>query len=121
MMGGTEMRICALLIAATVACILADAAQNAARAPFAAPVRVQSAPDPPGTIDGAKNPELIPDLDAYRLFFMAIAEPSGATTRQLARLRGKLACLNLSDRDFNTVVAILAEFDTNKKILNSRL
>jgi len=38
-------------------------------------------PDPPGTIDGAKNPELIPAEVALRMIVLAIAEPSDATTR----------------------------------------
>ena len=35
-------------------------------------------PDPPGTIDGSKNPELIPDNIAYELFYRTICNnPNG--------------------------------------------
>ena len=67
-------------------------------------------PDPPGTIDGAKNPELIPDEVAYRMLFLGIAEPEDATEPQKARARGKIASAGLSEDDTEAFLRLLAEF-----------
>jgi len=40
--------------------------------------------DPPGTIDGAVNPDLIPDVVAFRLFLGALAEGPGTSAAQPA-------------------------------------
>ena len=45
----------------------------------AGPPQAAQSVDPPGTIDGAKNPELIPDDVAYRVVLLALAEPESAT------------------------------------------
>ena len=67
-------------------------------------------PDPPGTIDGAKNPELIPDSVARRLFFSVVSEPTGASKEQLARQRDKLRAANLSDEEVSSVSTCSATF-----------
>ena len=78
-------------------------------APAAAQVPTPQ-PDPPGTIDGRKNPELIPDNVAYQLLFLAVAEPWGATDNQKARARNKLAQAILTDGDTDGLLWILSDF-----------
>jgi hypothetical protein len=67
-------------------------------------------PDPPGTIDGAKNPELIPDEVAYRMLFLAVAEPEDATDEQKARARAKIAAAQLSEEDTQALLSLMADF-----------
>src|SRR5262245_48959152 len=68
-------------------------AQAQQSAPTAArgPGTPQPQLDPPGTIDGAKNPELIPDEVAYRLVLLAFAERENASEAEQARFRAKIA------------------------------
>ena len=56
-------------------------------------------PDPAGTVDGAKTPELIPDHTAYLLIFRAIAEPEDANEFQKARARAKIIRAGLDEND----------------------
>jgi hypothetical protein len=67
-------------------------------------------PDPPGTIDGAKNPELIPDEVAYRMIVLAVAEPPGASAEAKERARAKLNPIGLSEDDAAAFLGLLAEF-----------
>ena len=72
--------------------------------------------DPPGTIDGAKNPELIPDDVAYRVLFLAVAEPENPTEEQLARARAKISRAQLSEEDtaafLNAATQFKAQIDS---------
>jgi hypothetical protein len=68
------------------------------------------APDPPGTIDGAKNPEMIPDGVALRMIVLAVAEPTNAPEEQKERARAKIASIGLSDEDAAAYLALLAQF-----------
>jgi hypothetical protein len=45
--------------------------------------------EPPGTIDGAKNPELIPDAVAWKMLFPAVAEPITAMDSELVQIRAR--------------------------------
>lgn len=78
-------------------------------------------PDPPGTIDGAKNPELIPDAVAYRLLFLAVAEPENATDEQKARARGKMNPAGLSETDVEAFLLLLAQFDQGMTAINAQI
>ncbi len=69
-------------------------------------------PDPPGTIDGAKNPELIPDEVALRMIVLAVAEPADATEEQKERERAKLRPMGFNEDDAATFVGLLSEFRT---------
>jgi hypothetical protein len=71
---------------------------------------VTPVPDPPGTIDGAKNPELIPDEVALRMIVLAVAEPPDATEEQKARAQAKLNPIGLSEEDTIALLALLGEF-----------
>jgi hypothetical protein len=77
--------------------------------PAAAHARLQP-PDPPGTIDGAKNPELIPDDIAYKMLFLSIMEPENPTEAQTARQEAKLRMIGLSQEDEAGFLARLGEF-----------
>lgn len=77
----------------------------------------QQAAPPPATsllpnniIDGAVHPELIPDVVAYRLFFVTVAEPPDASARQLARERAFLRAAGLADADIAPAEQVLANF-----------
>ena len=100
----------------------ARAQQNltpAASAPASAPPQVAQ-PDPPGTIDGAKNPELIPDEVAYRLVLLAMAEPENATDAQKARFQAKVAPAGLDENDIQALFGVLAPFQTQVDSLSAQ-
>lgn len=67
-------------------------------------------PDPPGTIDGAKNPELIPDGEAYQVVFLALAEHENATDAEKARFHAKIAAAGLGNDDEQALFTVLAAF-----------
>ncbi len=67
-------------------------------------------PDAPGTIDGAKNPELIPDEVAYRMLFLAVAEPEDATDEQKARARAKIIEAELNEADTEAFLNLTTDF-----------
>ena len=98
------------------------AQQNPAPAP-SAPGSAQAEvpkPDPPGTIDGAKNPELIPDQVAYRLVLLAIAEPENATDAQKDRFQAKIAPAGLDRDDTQAFFDVLAPFQTQLDALSAQ-
>lgn len=81
------------------------AAASAARAnPQAQPA------NPPGTIDGAKNPELIPDDVAYKMLLLSLMEPADLTDAQKARQEAKLRMIGLTDDDKAGFLAKVGEF-----------
>jgi len=65
---------------------------------------------PPGTIDGAKTPDQIPDVVAYRLFFVSVAVPPSATADKQERQRTYLARIGLGDPDLAALIAKLTDF-----------
>jgi len=95
----------------------AQAQQGLAPVP-SAPATAQ--PDPAGTIDGAKNPELIPDQVAYRLVLLGIAEPENATDAQKARFQAKIAPAGLDVSDTEALLGVLAPFQTQLDGLNAQ-
>jgi len=98
-----------------------QAQQVAARTPGTpAAAQPQTAqPDPPGTIDGAKNPELIPDDVAYRMVLLGIAEPENATDAQKARFQAKIASAGLNGDDTQALLGILGTFQSQLDALNA--
>lgn len=79
--------------------------------PPAAPADSQlTIPDPPGTIDGSKNPELIPDEVAYRVLMIAVAEPEDAAEEQKARARAKMHAAHLNDADLDLFLSTANRF-----------
>lgn len=94
-----------------------------ARATATASATGQASParaDPPGTIDGAKNPELIPDEVAYRLVLLALAEPENPTDAQRARFQTRIASAKLSEEDSKAFLPILGTFQKQLDALNAR-
>jgi hypothetical protein len=65
---------------------------------------------PPDVINGAEHPELIPDLVAYRLFFITVALESSATDGQKARQRAQLMFAGLRDTDLSRAASVLSTF-----------
>jgi len=63
-------------------------------------------------IDGAVHPELIPDLTAYRLWMVAVSRPPAPTDEQVRRQHMQLAKVGLRAADEQTLVAILADFNS---------
>lgn len=95
--------------------LLARFASPPAAAQTTTPVTVKRPvpkPDPPGTINGAVNPELIPDDVAYRLVLEGIAEPQNATDAQKARFRAKMVRAKLGADDEQALFGVLAPFQT---------
>lgn len=80
---------------------------------------------PPGSIDGAVNPEQIPDAVAFRLFFGALAAPptsagptvagaiAGQSPSASLSQRAKLAPASLTEADIGVVLNALKAFSTS--------
>jgi hypothetical protein len=68
-------------------------------------------------IDGAKNPELIPDATAYRLFFVTTADSATATEVEKARHRAHLGGAGLNDVDAQTFVGLMQTFNAEYQTL----
>jgi tRNA-binding EMAP/Myf-like protein len=86
------------------------------------PADTQADPaDPPGTIDGAKNPEMIPDDVALRMIVLAVAEPTNASEEQKQRARAKIASIGLSDEDAAAFLALLAQFQDEVDAVDKRV
>lgn len=70
----------------------------------------QTGQDPPGTIDGAKTPDLIPEDAAWRIFIVSVAEPEHPTPHQLNRMMVKLNRVRLNSSDMGVLMRLLANF-----------
>ena len=71
---------------------------------------LQSASLPTGIVDGAKNPELIPDSAAYRLYFITVSELPNALAEQKNRQRAHLGKIGLKDPDLEALIGTLETF-----------
>jgi hypothetical protein len=74
----------------------------------------------PDLIDGSKHPELIPDLVAYRLFFLVASEPAQATAEQKARQHAQLLTAGLKGDDLQHASSVLATFKAEYSDLVTR-
>jgi hypothetical protein len=63
-------------------------------------------------IDGAKNPELIPDSMAYRLWLIAVSLPPNATEKQQRFQQAHLRKVQLSSADYQEFLLVLTDFKT---------
>lgn len=62
-------------------------------------------------IDGSKNPELISDSTAYRMWLLTVSVPSNPSEQEINAQKAHLAKLHLtSDVDYLVLQPILAEF-----------
>jgi hypothetical protein len=71
-------------------------------------------------IDGSQNPELIPDDYAYKLLFIAIAEPKNATEEQISRAHGKIHQAGLNDDDEDALITLLSDLHSGLIVINSQ-
>jgi hypothetical protein len=78
-------------------------------------------PDPPGTIDGAKNPELIPDQLAYKMMLMALSVPPNATDQQKRRQQARLERIHLSADDAKALLGLAAQFREGKSSIDTQV
>lgn len=77
--------------------------------------------DPPGTIDGAMNPELISDFKAYEVFFHSVAVSEIESEVKKAEAKSKFRRAKLDDKDTVALMKILGEFYSDRSNLNVRL
>ncbi|MGH9425982.1 MAG: hypothetical protein ACRD2L_06740, partial [Terriglobia bacterium] len=67
--------------------------------------------DPPGTIDGAKTPELISDETALALLLRALNEPEQATELQKKRSRALARSAGLGEADTENLLRLARKFN----------
>ena len=67
---------------------------------------------PADVIDGAKQPELIPDAVAYRLYFVTVSETPNASREAQQRQLAYLSKVGLKDNDLQWTISILENFKT---------
>jgi hypothetical protein len=77
--------------------------------------------DPPGTIEGAKNPELIPDEVAYKMLFISLVEPEYPTAEQEARQQANFGMINLSADDTAVLLEVLGDFRNQMSGLDAQV
>jgi hypothetical protein len=65
---------------------------------------------PADMIDGATNPDLIPDSIAYRLFFVSAAGPADPTPQDNDRQRAHLRDAGLLEEEVSRAAGVLAAF-----------
>jgi hypothetical protein len=90
-----------ILVAAFLSFTLTLAAQQSHKHPGLAPTQ---------QIDGSINPEKIPDLTAYRLFFLVASTPPNPKPAELVRQSAQVDKIALSDEDHQLLISILNEF-----------
>ena len=66
--------------------------------------------DPPGTIDGAKNPELISDFKAYEVFFHSVVVADNAAEAEKLGAKDMFSRAQLSESDTVELMKVLGEF-----------
>ena len=85
---------------------------------------------PSDIIDGSVHPELIPDVVAYRLYFVAISENPTPLPNESRRQHAHLQGAGLKENDIQAAAHILASFksqystlidqyNTSKEVLNN--
>jgi len=72
-------------------------------------------------VDGAKNPELIPDEAAYQAVFLALAEHENATDAEKTRFHVKAAAAGLSNDDEQALFTLLAAFRKQMDALRAQV
>lgn len=77
------------------------------------PTGIQEKPvfkDPPGTIDGAKNPELIPEAVAYELLFLKLSRRTSGRIPDADRIAALAEKIGLSEDEMLRVRNVADEF-----------
>ena len=71
-------------------------------------------------IDGSVNPELIPDLTAYRLYLLTVSRPTNPTDQEKKHQTAQLARIGLTESEKQSMISILASFhDQYQKMVAS--
>ena len=63
-------------------------------------------------VDGAKNPELIPDSTAYRVWLITVSLPPNSTEKQRVFQQAHLRKLQLTSEDSLALLSVLEDFKT---------
>jgi hypothetical protein len=66
-------------------------------------------------IDGSQDPESVPDSVAIRTFMQTLRVPPNPDATTRGQLRARVSSINLSDPDFDILVAKLRELDTRAR------
>lgn len=78
------------------------------------PLLSQTTDVPPGYINGAETPQLIPDSTAFRLVFISLRLPKSPSEADLKRQSSRLKNrIGLADADVVTVKEIMTQFGTS--------
>lgn len=80
----------------------------------------QTRPDPPGTIDGATNPEMIPDSTAYRLLFKVLAGRQTENEKIKVQHYLRQSQPGLKDEDINALLAAADEYQAHVGLLDKQ-
>ena len=96
------MKYCALILVIALAGVASLSAQTSS---------VRNIP--PGWIDGAESPNLIPDRVAYRLVFISLMLPDSPDQTAIERQEGHLRQIGLSGADETVLKQALAVFAAN--------
>jgi hypothetical protein len=76
---------------------------------------------PPGSIDGAKNPQGIPDDVAYEVFLHTVAVRPNATPAERAASRIKFSRAQFNDADRTAFESVLQTFYTKNLSLRDEI
>lgn len=63
-------------------------------------------------IDGAAHPELIPDLTAYRLFFVSVADGADSKSAEMVSHKAHIGRLQFDDADNRAFISLMQTFRT---------
>lgn len=67
---------------------------------------------PPGTIDGSKTPELVPDRVAFRLVLLSLLVPARADEKHFKKQQVIFERMGLSNADRSTFLEVLTVFES---------
>lgn len=79
-----------------------------------------TSPSNVAVVDGAKNPELIPDSTAYRLWLVTVSVPTNATDKQRTFQRAHLNRVHLAAADNAQLVSLPTDFKNQYQRLISQ-
>ena len=97
-------------LAFAILCVFCTGAVAQQNPPVATPPTHHHPVDNTPMIDGKVHPEQIPDPPAYRLWLLTVSRSATPTEDEKHSQSVQLNMANLSDRDTQTVIPILASF-----------
>jgi hypothetical protein len=105
--------VAVVLIALPIRGSRGRAARARATPVSAAPVARAASCAQPAAADGASDPNLVPDIVAYRLWLATVALPPGPTAAQQRRQHAQLVTAGLEGEDIGRASSALATFRTS--------